>query len=319
MEVLNSMKTGSLPITDQLNSQVGIPGSISLPPGKFTSMLTFVFVGFSDLSDMKLYWPLLILVSCSTTTETTNPEPIIMSLIEDKVSSPPDTIITTPPEIILYTKPDPVLIMGLIEISFGREDYHLRGPVKSFEHLGDKQNAYLFDEAGMLVQRGESKYSYVKDQHGNIIEKTEHAPVYGEPGMEYVYRYTYTYLGDHIVAAKAHEYHPDKNDWELVHAWKFKYDEKGRLIERQVYTVKKGQEEFWFDASYSYDDKNNMTDVSGVLFYTYNEYGELVEAQDDYGNHKYRYEYDPYGNWIVQWSSTEGGQEYSLEREITYY
>lgn len=221
------------------------------------------------------------------------------------------------------------------------EDDGLKGKVK----IVASENEDL-SGTWAVAGRKPSSTSYYNEQ-GNLVKK-ELYDYRGNPLDITVYGYV---DGDRVSSAKSikHEYNPppmaapagaqsQKRDRRYSSKYKYKYDEKGRLVEsesygndgrlwmRYVYNFKDNQVE---ELVYASDGSLNQRYLS-----TLDEKGNEVERTDfEAGNgsvrnkYSYEYEFDSRGNWVKKttkrWRTKEGQSSfvpaYVTYRTITYY
>ncbi|TQD34018.1 hypothetical protein [Haloflavibacter putidus] len=159
-----------------------------------------------------------------------------------------------------------------------------------------------------------------------------------------VERTAYSYNDQGQVTATQHFYWEDRDAWGMLSVWlderfyvsssdqvkhTYQYDHQDRIISM---TLLVNNQKFW-EESYTYrEDGDDLAKkevyiwpgapiqrnfVSTYTVFTYNEYGDVVEAKDMDAGKKvtdvrtYTYEYDKYGNWTMYWM-------YANEEEVPY-
>lgn len=173
--------------------------------------------------------------------------------------------------------------------------------------------SYAYDESGNLIHESEDmqshRYSYDKD--GNVIESTSTYYYNGEETVQRTYEYEFNEKGELIRETT----NSDDGDNSVV---SYKYDEKGRMIEKAVEGL--GMGSFF----YEYDESGNLVredTYDGTYYYKYDQNGHMTEKTS--GQSKTTYQYDDLGNLVTEieyYSGEERGRtgyEYDTAGDLT--
>lgn len=169
---------------------------------------------------------------------------------------------------------------------------------------------YLYNEQKQLIQTkqqdvnslADTIFSY--DDAGNMIKKTVHDKYAGEYYISYQFNEN---------NQKIEERYSDGNH----NNYSFKYDEKGRLVEKSSLYDVGGREFIDKVFKYKYDYKNNIINEEFGQF-------EFVRSKSEeqpsvWREYKYDIVYDKKGNWIKKSKSIDGKIILVQTREIEYY
>ena len=101
-----------------------------------------------------------------------------------------------------------------------------------------------------------------------------------------------------------------------------RYDEQNRRIETSLNMAPNDTDLQTF-AYNDYGDVITTISESSRTDYAFGEEGPLTPKPDSTRSHRsetqFRYQYDPYGNWIEKTAETPGGPIWSLERRTISY
>lgn len=252
-------------------------------------------------------------------------------------------------------------VKSIHEISYeaiGKSGDIQKGEMKSEFYENDKY--FLFDQNGWETEdsyyfnwkksRGHYHVHYSYDDQGNILEKS-HIDSIGKVFLEY--KLTYKYDSSKRIREETKYDWLDSVDCKYKYSYDsigekeegdlfirneglfsksiFKYDEKGRVIEK-CYSSGKGIqterwackydeagniiEDAWYSSknkifmkyNYKRDDKANITEMDW-----YKSNGKLREKRN------YEFDYDKNGNWIKRIEFINDKPKYIVERELQYY
>lgn len=311
--------------------------------GGYAREVKFEFPDFFNVQRIYFVNQRMYQVAVGFKKDTYLPEAIVRILDSFKVLTPSDVIAAQQKQIV-EASPSPLPQEPVAKkLKSDAEDEGLKGRAKTvFTESQDLSGTWsvqkrkpsameYYNEQGNLTKR--ESYDYM----GNLSDVTVYGYLDGDRASHFK-SIEHEYNPPPMMIAPAPGGEKPKYDPRYSHKFKFKYDDRGRLVEtvwngndgklwlRYVYNYKGNQKEelvYSADGSlnqkylYTLDDKGNETDEVN-----YNIKDDSIRSK-----YSYVYEFDAKGNWIKrttsEWAKKDGKE--SLEpawityRTLTYY